>query len=84
MATNVRTKKLGQFIDIIKDEEGVDDEKSKANFSTVLLETKSASDLFRSDNSFLGRPNVILKTPLRRKRVHCHIFRANKPRGIKG
>ena len=61
VATNVRVYENGQFTDIIGDIDGIDDDISDSNFVTVLMETKTASDLFRSDNSFLGRPNVIFK-----------------------
>lgn len=61
VATNVRPIEDGVYVDIIKDVNGTDDPLVESNFTSVLLESKSASDLFRSDNSFLGRPNVIFE-----------------------
>ena len=59
VAVNVREESAEGFQDIILGEGGGDDILSESNFVSVLLETPSASDLFRSDNSFIGRPNVI-------------------------
>jgi len=59
VAVNVREESAEGFQDIILDEVGADDILSEPNFVSVLLETPSANDLFRSDNSFIGRPNVI-------------------------
>ena len=59
---NVRNDEFGLFEDIILDTAGgTSDVLTESNFVSVLLETESANDLFRSDNSFIGRPNVIFK-----------------------
>ena len=59
VAVNIREESSEGFQDIILGEGGGDDILSESNFVSVLLETPSANDLFRSDNSFIGRPNVI-------------------------
>jgi len=59
VAVNIREESAEGFQDIILGEGGGDDILSEPNFVSVLLETPSANDLFRSDNSFIGRPNVI-------------------------
>ena len=61
VAVNVREESNGVFQDIIQTESGGDDILSDSNFVSVLLEATSASDLFRSDNSFIGRPNAIFE-----------------------
>ena len=59
---NIRNDEFGLFEDIILDTAGgTSDVLSESNFVSVLLETESANDLFRSDNSFIGRPNVIFE-----------------------
>ena len=41
---------------------------SKSRFKTFFLETESANDLFRSDSSLIGRPNVYLPDALEVRR----------------
>ena len=61
VATNVREFSLGQYEDIIFDDDG-NDSASQPNFTNVFLETVSASDLFKSDSySYLSRPNIIFE-----------------------
>jgi hypothetical protein len=59
VAVNVKNEQGGVFQDLIQNTDGVDDVLSEPNFVSVLLETSAANDLFRSDNSFIGRPNLI-------------------------
>ena len=69
VAVNVREEVGGFFEDIISDlTGGTSDVLSESNFVSVLLETESANDLFRSDNSFIGRPNVIFEDSAETKR----------------
>jgi len=60
VATNVRDFNNGEYVDIIPDNDSNDPE-AKPNFKNVFMETSTASDLFRADNTGLGRPNFVLK-----------------------
>lgn len=60
VATNIREFEGGEYVDIISDSDSNDPE-SKPNFKNVSMETSTASDLFRADNTGLGRPNFVLK-----------------------
>jgi hypothetical protein len=51
---------LGVFQDLIKvDSTGED--KSDSRFKAYYVETETASDLFKADATFIGRPNIALK-----------------------
>ena len=84
VAANVKNQDGTQFIDIIGDIDGVDDQLPDSNFVSVLMETKSASDLFRSDNSFLGRPNVIFQDSSETRRESTITYsEPTNPEGLK-
>ena len=63
VATNVRDFENGEYQDIIINDDGENnaDNGPQPNFTSVYMETKSASDLFRSDSLSTGRPNVIFE-----------------------
>ena len=68
VAVNFRETENSNYVDLIyeADEEG---EASQSNFQSLYLEAENASDLFRSDNVGLGRPNAVLEgaTSVRRE-----------------
>jgi len=63
VATNVRNLDNGEYQDIIINDDGENnaDNEPQPNFTSVYMETKSASDLFRSDSLSIGRPNAIFE-----------------------
>lgn len=63
VATNVRDIDNGEYQDIIINDDGENnaDNEPQPNFTSVYMETESASDLFRSDSLSIGRPNVIFE-----------------------
>jgi hypothetical protein len=67
VAVNFREFQNGSYTDLIYDDDDVD--AAKSNFVSLYTETASASDLFRSDNLGLGRPNAVLEgaTSVRRE-----------------
>lgn len=67
VAVNFREFENGNYTDLIYDND--DEDAAKSNFVSLYTETSSASDLFRSDNVGLGRPNAVLEgaTSVRRE-----------------
>tara|TARA_R100001510_G_scaffold8082_1_gene6242 strand:+ start:2660 stop:8605 length:5946 start_codon:yes stop_codon:yes gene_type:complete len=67
VATNIREFENGEYVDIISDDDGADPA-PQPNFKNVFLETRSATDLFKSDSFSRGRPNVIFEDAAETKR----------------
>jgi hypothetical protein len=67
VAVNFREFENGNYTDLIYQTEEL--EAAKSNFVSLYAEASSASDLFRSDNVGLGRPNAVLEgaTSVRRE-----------------